>query len=90
MIKTQNIVRYYAATEGVELIKVMPPSAKQLEASEDATADDREIGLAAGQTVLLANDIAEFDFAKLDRGWYIAQARKLVEGFSYFNASEIN
>lgn len=69
-IPQQNICRFYACNAGGELVKIMPP------VSEGA--EERRIGIAAGQPTWVCNDIKDFTWKDLDYAYYIDCARKLV------------
>ncbi len=68
----QNICRYYPATEGGKLVKLMPP----LEGSEEW----RRLGIDTEYSVLTCNNMQDFDWTKLNYDYYINEANKLVEG----------
>ena len=68
----QNICRYYPATEGGKLVKLMPP----LEGSEEW----RRLGIDTDYNVLTCNNMQDFDWSKLDYNYYINEATKLLEG----------
>lgn len=68
----QNICRYYPATEGGKLVKLMPPL--------DDTSDEwRRLGIDTDYTVLTCNNVKDFDWEKLDFAYYITEANKLIE-----------
>ena len=68
----QNICRYYPASEGGKLVKLMPP----LEGSEQW----RRLGIDTDYNVLTCNNMQDFDWSKLDYNYYINEATKLLEG----------
>lgn len=65
----QNTSRYYVSTQGKSLTKVMPPLKGQT--------DERRIGVQAGWTVTLVNDMACFDWSTVNWYYYINEAEKL-------------
>jgi len=73
----QNITRYYASHNGGSLIKVMPPTPKQVE--KDPAAPDRRIGIDVGCTVEPCNNMDQYDSDSLNYEYYIAEAEKLVK-----------
>ena len=68
--RVQNTSRYYMSTEGASLTKVMPP----LKGKDT----ERNISVESGYNVTLVNDMAAFDWSKLNWYYYINEARKLV------------
>ena len=70
IIPQQNITRYYASTQGGELVKVMPP----LKPGNP----DREMGINVGYKMKVCNHIVDFDW-DIDYNYYINEARKLVD-----------
>lgn len=71
-VQQQNICRYYPALEGGKLVKLMPP----LQDGEEW----RRLGIDTEYTVETCNNVGDFDWNKLDYGYYINEANKLVEG----------
>ena len=71
-VKQQNICRYYPAKEGGKLIKIMPPLVKD--------GEYRRLGIDTEWNVETCNNIADFDWKKLNYDYYISEANKLVEG----------
>lgn len=71
-VQQQNICRYYPSKDGGKLIKLMP-GLKQGD-------DWRRLGIDTDYTVETCNNIAEFNWKKLDYDYCINEARKLVEG----------
>lgn len=67
----QNICRYYPATEGGKLVKLMP-------ALEDG-GDWRRLGIDTEWNVLTCNNMKDFDWSKLNYEYYITEANKLIE-----------
>lgn len=65
----QNITRYYISTEGMELVKVMPPLPDKEE--------ERRIGINIGEKVRVCNDIKDFN-GNINYEHYIKEAEKLV------------
>lgn len=68
----QNICRYYPASEGGKLVKLMPP----LEGSNEW----RRLGIDTEYSVLTCNNMKDFDWNKLDYSYYITESQKLIEG----------
>ena len=68
----QNTTRYHIAVDGPSLTKVMPPLAKK-------PGVERPIGIDKGWGVQVCNDISDFDWTRLDRRWYIKEAKKLID-----------
>ena len=77
--RLQNITRYYMSEQGGSLMKLMPPTPKQL--AVDMLAPDRRISINAGCLVMPCNDltVTPFDWGLVNYDWYIAEAKKLVE-----------
>jgi len=67
----QNTTRYYVSTDGVTLDKVMPPLAKK-------PGVERHIGVQAGWTVTIINDMSQFRWDNVNWFYYINEAKKLV------------
>ena len=70
----QNTTRYYIAKDGPSLVKIMPPLAKN-----GPDAPERRIGIAVGWSVGVCNRAERFDWGRLEYGYYIQEARKLVD-----------
>lgn len=68
----QNICRYYPASEGGKLVKLMPP----LEGSDEW----RRLGIDTEWDVLTCNSMKDFNWSKLNYDYYITEAQKLIEG----------
>lgn len=68
--------RYHIAHTDAELIKIHPPTSRQINAGKDA---DRVIRVNVGWHVNVCNEIGRFDWSTLDRRYYIEEAKKLVE-----------
>lgn len=68
----QNICRYYPASEGGKLVKLMPP----LEGSDEW----RRLGIDTEWGVLTCNNMKDFNWSKLNYDYYITEAQKLIEG----------
>ena len=66
----QNITRYYIASNGERLVKIMPPLPN--------TENEREIGIDAAWLVKTCNNMKDFDW-DINYDYYIQEARKLVE-----------
>jgi hypothetical protein len=66
----QNVCRYYVSTKGRALTKVMPPA--------KGGSQNREISVQKGWTVLLVNDVADWDWRTVNWFYYINEARKLL------------
>jgi hypothetical protein len=73
-IPLQNTCRYYASKEGGKLVKIMPPTEKQV--SEGKT-DERRIGLETSWNVRPCNNMKDFD-GKINFDYYIEEAEKLA------------
>ncbi len=71
-VRQQNICRYYPSEQGGKLVKLMPALVEG--------GDWRRLGIDTEYTVETCNNIAEFDWTKLNYGYYINEAKKLVEG----------
>ena len=71
-VQQQNICRYYPATEGGKLVKLMPPL--------DDGEEWRRLGIDTDYSVLTCNNMQDFDWTKLDYSYYITEAQKLIEG----------
>lgn len=68
----QNICRYYPASEGGKLVKLMPP----LEGNDEW----RRLGIDTEWSVLTCNNMKDFNWSKLNYDYYITEAQKLIEG----------
>lgn len=68
----QNICRYYPASEGGKLVKLMPPL-------EDE-GEWRRLGIDTEWDVLTCNNMKDFNWSKLNYDYYITEAQKLIEG----------
>jgi len=69
----QRTGRYYVThTGGAQLWKIMPPLPK-------LPMHDRPQAIAKGETVLMCNDLHDFDWALLDRDYYARAAQDLVD-----------
>ncbi len=69
-VPIQKTSRYYISTDGVELIKIMPPLKDQTE--------ERHFQVQKGWTTTLVNDADLFRWDNLNWYYYIEQARKLL------------
>lgn len=69
----QSTTRYFIATDGAPLVKIMPPLAKN---GPEAT--ERRIGVNVGYKVRACNHVTDWNWSALDRSWYISEADKLV------------
>lgn len=67
-----QIIRYHIATSGPTLMKIMPPTAKKPDA-------DRHFNMEKGWFVNICSDVNDYDWAKLDRSYYIQEASKLTK-----------
>lgn len=70
----QNICRYYACRSGGKLVKLMPPTEKQI--SEGKT-ENRRIGVESAWNVKSCNDMKDFK-GDIDFDYYISEAEKLA------------
>lgn len=70
----QNITRYYISTDGPFLNKWMPPTARKPDTPRENNAIDK------GFMVGVCNDARDFDWSRLNRQYYIDEARKLIMG----------
>lgn len=70
-------VRYHIATDGPGLVKVMPQLAKTMAAKPDAP-KQRHFRVNVGWSVNVCNYAHHFDWSRLDRRFYIEEARKLM------------
>lgn len=68
----QNICRYFPATEGGKLVKLMPPL-------EDG-GEWRRLGIDTEWNVLTCNNMKDFNWSKLNYDYYITEAQKLLDG----------
>jgi len=69
----QRTGRYYVTAQGgAQLWKIMPPLPK-------LPMHDRPQAIAKGETVLMCNDLYDFDWALLDRDYYARAAQDLVD-----------
>jgi len=66
----QNVSRFFVANDGAELIKIMPPL--------KGKTDDRRNAQYKGWRLVDCNDMADFDWSRLQRFYYAQEARKLV------------
>jgi len=71
--QVQNTSRYYIALAGKNLVKIMPPDARNPDA-------DRRIGVDVGWNVQMCNNANDFDWTNLNRRFYVDEAKKLVTG----------
>ena len=69
-VPVQSTTRYYVATDGCALTKVMPPL-------KGKTAE-RAIGVEKGWTVKVVNDATLFDWSNVNWLYYIEEAKKLT------------
>jgi len=69
--QVQNICRYYITPGGGELYKMMPPL--------KGKTDKRKIGVKVGQLVSECNDMKDYRPGTIDYGYYISEAKKLVD-----------
>ena len=67
----QNVSRYYISTNGDDLVKVMPPLARNPE-------KERPIGINIGWKVTECNEIIKADPSTIEYEYYIQEARKLI------------
>jgi len=68
-VTIQNTTRYYVSKKGPSLTKVMPPLKGKTE--------ERRIGVQAGWTVALVNNMDDFDWSTVNWYYYINEAEKL-------------
>jgi len=72
-VAQQRTGRYYVTAQaGAQLWKIMPPLPK-------LPMHDRPQAIAKGETVLMCNDLYDFDWALLDRDYYARAAQDLVD-----------
>ena len=71
-VQQQNICRYYPSEQGGKLVKLMPALV--------AGGEWRRLGIDTEYSVETCNNIAEFDWNKLNYDYYIKEAQKLVDG----------
>lgn len=67
----QNVTRYYIATDGVELMKIMPPLPKNPD-------KERRIAINKGWKVVPVNRWRTIDRSTINYQWYIKEATALV------------
>jgi hypothetical protein len=67
----QNTTRYHIATGGAELVKIMPGL---------RGGPERRMSIDKGWGVQVCNDISHFDWATLDRRFYIDKTQDLIRG----------
>ena len=72
----QRTGRYYIARDGLHLWKIMKPLAK-------LPHHERPQSIQAGHRVAMCNDLHDFDWSRLDRGWYIRAAEELVKSTGF-------
>lgn len=78
----QNNSRYYPSSSGGYLVKIMPA----LEGSDE----ERRFDIDKNVMVSMCNNIKEFDFSKLNRRYFVEQAKKLVESVEQADLSIIS
>ena len=71
----QNTTRYIVTNDGGSLVKVMPPLAKKPD-------QEREIGIAVGQTVTILNEMKKAHEIDINYSYYETEAYKLIKGVS--------
>jgi hypothetical protein len=71
-VQQQNICRYYPSENGGKLVKLMPALVEG--------GEWRRLGLDTDWNVETCNNIAEFDWTKLNYTYYITEAQKLIDG----------
>jgi len=72
-VAQQRTGRYYVTAQaGAQLWKIMPPLPK-------LPMHDRPQAILKGETVLMCNDLYDFDWALLDRDYYARAAQDLVD-----------
>lgn len=67
----QNITRYYISNNGGNLIKIMPPLAKN-------PMKERPIGINVGWKVSECNNIRNFHSKNINYNWYLEEIKKLI------------
>ncbi len=72
----QNVSRYFISIMGYDLIKVMPPTPRQLQ--KDPQAPERRIGINTGWKATICNDMSSFNPDDLEFDFYVQEAEKLV------------
>ena len=77
----QNLTRYYVSTDGVSLIKIMPPLPK-------APDKEREIGINKHQAVTVSNDSTVIDRATLNTRYYAQRVREITDIFECANVND--
>lgn len=70
-VQQQRTGRYYITRDGATLWKIMKPLPR-------LPHHERPQAIEKGQLVTMCNDLHEFDWSRLDRNYYIAEAQKLV------------
>jgi hypothetical protein len=72
-VEQQRTGRYYVTAQGgAQLWKIMPPLPK-------LPMHERPQAILKGHGVRMANDLHDFDWARLDRNYYVTAARDLVD-----------
>jgi hypothetical protein len=69
-VRVQNTSRYYLSTQGVPLMKVMPPLRNKT--------DERHLSIKQGWNVRMVNDISQFRWEDVNWLYYIEEAKKLI------------
>lgn len=71
----QNTIRYQIAKDGPSLVKIMPPTPKQVQEGKN---DPRRIGINVGWSVHVCNKVSDWSWDRLDRAYYVEEAKKLL------------
>lgn len=73
-VELQNTCRYYACKKGGKLVKLMPPTEKQI--SEGKT-EDRRLSIDTAWNLRACNNMKDYD-GDIDFDYYVAEAEKLA------------
>ena len=77
-VEQQKTGRYYMTRDGAPLFKIMPPLARLPHHYRPQT-------IQSGFMVAMCNDLHDFDWSRLDRGWYVRAAEDLVKSTGFYD-----
>lgn len=69
--KAQNVTRYLVTVDGGSLVKILPPLKGKTE--------NRRIGIDVGWLTTMCNDLDNMPAFEIDYGYYVKEAKKLVD-----------